>query len=405
MTITPMPVLPAASRGAGSRATDAKPGKAADDFAAVLDGQLNGTKTAAGKASDSKRHAVSKDSASAGVAPDDAQAAAQPGDVPANGLTAVPVEALVVAVPVTTPATATSTSSADATAGATGTTAIAVAGVPAATEPTATTETTADPATPHQALPPAGEPKAHSQSAAAEPATPHQATPSAEPLPDLAIVTTGTKAPGLKASTAAVAPDQPEPSTATPAAGVTAPTAPATETSAAGPAQPVAPSPVLAQVTPALARVVTRGDGEHRLMLKLHPADLGEIHLTVTVRGEHVDVEIAAGAQARDVLRDGSAHLRSMLESIGRSTGQLVLRDLPSAPAQPSSGAGLDAGAQQDGRGTSYAGTDDSRRDRSGTGAGRQPATAEQHLDRPVPTRPASPRTTVPGASALDVTV
>jgi hypothetical protein len=162
---------------------------------------------------------------------------------------------------------------------------------------------------------------------------------------------------------------------------------------------------VLAQVTPALARVVTRGDGEHRMMLKLHPADLGEIHLTVTVRGEHVDVEIAAGAQARDLLRDGSAHLRSLLESIGRTTGQLVLRDLPSTPAQPTHGTALDAGAQQDGRGTSYTGADDPRRDRSGTGAGQQPPTAERPLDQPVTTRPASPRITVPGASALDVTV
>jgi hypothetical protein len=162
---------------------------------------------------------------------------------------------------------------------------------------------------------------------------------------------------------------------------------------------------VLAQVSPALARVVSRGDGEHRMMLKLHPADLGEVHLTVTVRGNHVDVEIAASPQARDVLREGSAHLRSLLESIGRSSGQLVLRDLPVAPTH-AAGQGAGGTGQDGGAATSYADTGDGRRDQPGARGGRQqPHLADQPLDRPVVTPRASGRSTVRGGPALDVTV
>ncbi len=165
---------------------------------------------------------------------------------------------------------------------------------------------------------------------------------------------------------------------------------------------------VVAQVAPAVARVVTRGDGEHRMMLKLHPADLGEIHLTVTVRGDHVDVDIAAGAQARDLLRDGSAHLRSLLESIGRNPGQLVLRDLPSAQAPSSATTAGGAGPDNGSGAASYAGDGtgggDTGRDRPGTRAG-----APRPESHSAPPGPASSRTTrtngVLGGSALDVTV
>lgn len=402
MTITPMPVLPAASRGSASRASDAKPGKAADDFAAVLDGHLNGTKTAR-EAAASKENASSPDaSASEWVPAGDVQ----PSAVPPGGLTPVTVEPLGV-VPVTTPATATSTPSGDAAADTIG---AATVPMPASTATAAASTThtptgSTDPATPHQPTPTADAAPAPAETAPADAATPHQPAASTAPLPDLAVVTTVTKASAGKAPSAAVALEQAESSTATPAVGVAAPATPATEAPAAGPTQPTAPSPVLAQVTPALARVVTRGDGEHRMMLKLHPADLGEVHLTVTVRGDQVDVEIAAGPEAREVLRDGSAHLRSLLESIGRSTGQLVLRDLPATPT-PAAGAAPGGASHDGGAGTSYADTGDGRRDQTDTRGGRQqPRPADQSPDRPLVTPRASGRTTVPGVSALDVTV
>lgn len=90
---------------------------------------------------------------------------------------------------------------------------------------------------------------------------------------------------------------------------------------------------LLDQVSPTLTRMVSRGDGEHRMTLKIHPADLGEVHLTVTVRGERVDVDIAASAEARELLRDGLTQLRTLLDPTGKGGGQLVFRDLPNAPA------------------------------------------------------------------------
>jgi hypothetical protein len=90
---------------------------------------------------------------------------------------------------------------------------------------------------------------------------------------------------------------------------------------------------VLDQVLPTLPRMVSRGDGTHSLTLKLHPADLGEVHLTVTVKNGTVDVTLAAGAAARDALRDGAGQLRSLLDVTGHTAGQLVIRDLPPSVA------------------------------------------------------------------------
>ena len=89
------------------------------------------------------------------------------------------------------------------------------------------------------------------------------------------------------------------------------------------------PNPVLDQVTPAFSRLVSGPEGTHRMMLRLHPADLGEVHLTVTVRGDTVDVTVAASPEARELLTDGSSQLRGLLDAVGRSAGQIVFRDLP----------------------------------------------------------------------------
>lgn len=165
-------------------------------------------------------------------------------------------------------------------------------------------------------------------------------------------------------------------------AAVTA-TAPATPQPTSAPAATPGPAgaPVLQQVAPALARVASRGDGVHRMSLTLHPADLGEVRLTVTVRGGHVDVQIAAGREARDLMREGSGELRHLLESVGRTAGAITFRDLttgtlqqvqPSAASswqqggtttdgrngspQPGSGGGQDPGSSPDGRASGGAG-------------------------------------------------
>ncbi|MGA8209188.1 MAG: flagellar hook-length control protein FliK, partial [Nocardioidaceae bacterium] len=115
-------------------------------------------------------------------------------------------------------------------------------------------------------------------------------------------------------------------------------------------------NPVLDQVLEGVPRLVQRGDGTSRLTLKLHPADLGEVHVTVSVKAGVVDVTLAAGAQAREALGSGSEHLRVLLERLGHTSGHVTLRDLASGGsvqpgAAPQSGQSWGQGTQPDAHG------------------------------------------------------
>ncbi len=402
MTITPMSVLPQAPRGGGPRAAaDGKPGQpgpqaAAEDFATVLSGQLADAKA-------SRPGPTSSETDEATAAEPAADAAAVVGEALLAGAVGVAVPTESAAVPEGAVADGAGPLAGPAASPGAATPVLPAGDAAASAPPTATTPKAVTPAEPAPA--PTG--SATTTHPAVDPAAP-QAPADGTALPGVLVQGAGRTSETATQGAAVPATREPADATAPDRAPLGVP-APAAPVAAAVPAEAPAPaaspsSPVLAQVTPALARVVTRGDGEHRMMLKLHPADLGEVHLTVTVRGDHVDVEIAAGAQARDVLREGSAHLRSLLESIGRSTGQLVLRDLPvTATSAAGPGAG---GPGHEGGGASYAATGDGRRDQPDTRGGRQhPRTHDQPLDRPPATPRVSGRTTVPGASALDVTV
>ncbi len=93
---------------------------------------------------------------------------------------------------------------------------------------------------------------------------------------------------------------------------------------------PSAPAnPVLDQVASVFTRLVSGPEGQHRMTLRLHPADLGEVHLTVTVKGDTVQITVSARPEAREMLADGSSQLRSLLDSVGRTAERIVFRDLP----------------------------------------------------------------------------
>jgi hypothetical protein len=119
---------------------------------------------------------------------------------------------------------------------------------------------------------------------------------------------------------------------------VTAPGSTAPGSAAVGPGGEVGPTvadpargnPVTDQVFGQVTRLVSRGDGMHRLTLRLHPADLGEVKVVMTVKDGVVDVTLSAGAAAGEALREGSPQLRSLLEIAGATTGQLVVRELAS---------------------------------------------------------------------------
>jgi len=162
-----------------------------------------------------------------------------------------------------------------------------------------------------------------------------------------------TASPGGSADTSTAATG---PASGTRAVGTALPAGPTATGSAAtaGPAHPTGVSagaptavPVPAQLQPSLARLVSRGDGTHRMSLRLHPAELGEARLTVTVKDGAVDVALAAGPEAQDALRDGSAQLRSMLGGTGHTLGRLVVQDLPGAGLGPAAAAGGQGGVGQ----------------------------------------------------------
>lgn len=167
---------------------------------------------------------------------------------------------------------------------------------------------------------------------------------------------------------------------------------PAATVGAAGAAAASATSPgtsgaaVTGQVFPQIPALVSRGEGRHSITLRLHPADLGEVRVTVTIKNGAVDVTMAAGAEARQALRAGSGDLRTLLELAGAATGQVVIRDLPSAPAaQPSASTAFSMADNGRGDGAAAQGDADTTAGEGGTeheGRGGSAQTSSGRSDR-----------------------
>lgn len=141
------------------------------------------------------------------------------------------------------------------------------------------------------------------------------------------------------AATAIPHTDVPAPSTAPTAAPATtlpaatsavaqvAPSTPMTPATPAGPTT-AAPPPVTAQVIPEVTRLVSQGNGTHRLTMTLRPEALGEVRVTLTVRDGEVQVRFAAGDEAQRALAEGAPELRRVLELAGATDPRVVVRDL-----------------------------------------------------------------------------
>jgi flagellar hook-length control protein FliK len=110
--------------------------------------------------------------------------------------------------------------------------------------------------------------------------------------------------------------------------------------------------PVTDQVFGQVTRLVSRGDGTHRLTLRLHPADLGEVKVVLTVKDGAVDVSLSAGPAAREALREGSPQLRALLELTGATTANVVVRDAAGSAAATVVGGQQATGQQPSGAGT-----------------------------------------------------
>jgi hypothetical protein len=97
------------------------------------------------------------------------------------------------------------------------------------------------------------------------------------------------------------------------------------------PAPTAAPQHVTRQVFPEVSRLVSRGDGTHRITLDLNPESLGEVRVVMTVRDGAVHVRFAAGHEAGRALLDGSAELNRLLGAAGASETRIVVRELSAA--------------------------------------------------------------------------
>ncbi|HET9423560.1 MAG TPA: flagellar hook-length control protein FliK [Nocardioides sp.] len=128
----------------------------------------------------------------------------------------------------------------------------------------------------------------------------------------------------------------PAPSTPVPEVGPTTSVVPGATAVAAG-AEPLpGPAPALSdagrQVGPVLVRILEANPARpstHRVSLHLHPADLGEVRATLTLRDGAVHVTLAAGPAARELLRQDHPLLHHVLEQTGAERVEIAVRALP----------------------------------------------------------------------------
>ncbi len=110
-------------------------------------------------------------------------------------------------------------------------------------------------------------------------------------------------------------------------------TAPTSPTSTDG-ADRVRSVGVPTQVFPEVAKLVSRGDGVHRVTMTLTPESLGEVRVVMTMRDGVVRVHLTASdGDAKAALAHGSPELARLLHLVGASDARIVVRDLPPGPA------------------------------------------------------------------------
>ncbi|MCP5029127.1 MAG: hypothetical protein GY929_22870 [Actinomycetia bacterium] len=128
-----------------------------------------------------------------------------------------------------------------------------------------------------------------------------------------------------------------------PAVGVTTSTSVAPPVAAAVAGSTTAPAGIgttaWEQVSTSIASTVrTLQDGSHRLLLRLHPEELGSVVMELTVSGGRVDVRLLAQqVGTRDLLSQTADELRQDLDQNGLSLGSMDV-DLERGPESESTG-------------------------------------------------------------------
>jgi flagellar hook-length control protein FliK len=128
-----------------------------------------------------------------------------------------------------------------------------------------------------------------------------------------------------------------------PAPAATGPAVPTT--GAAAPSYVQTPTPAT-QLAAVILPLRDAGDGVHRVVLQLHPEDLGHVQVRVELRGHELHLQLAGASDAtRDVLRAALGDLRRDLATQGFAATTIdVSADSPGAFA--SYGGGSDSSAQ-----------------------------------------------------------
>lgn len=162
---------------------------------------------------------------------------------------------------------------------------------------------------------------------------------------------------GPAASTEARAAGASSPAEGTPPAGAVpgtagpaAPASPAVGTASRPAPPPAHPADLSAQVVKHLSGLRTLSDGTHHTTLHLSPEHLGDLTVTVDVRGSTVQVSMAGEPAAIASLRDALGLLRDQLSEAGLDLGQVSLQDKGSH--------GSREGSPRQGEASSQAGSD-----------------------------------------------
>ena len=181
---------------------------------------------------------------------------------------------------------------------------------------------------------PAPTPATDPTAPATSPATSPPTTPSAAPAAAQAAPTSALAATADAADAAATAAAPADPGTVqVVASGPVTVTGPG---AAGTPVGDTAPGPaVAAQVIPEITRLVSDGEGVHRVTLQLNPKALGEVRVVLTMRHGEVHVRIAGGEEARNALASSSADLSRALHRLGIEEHRLTLTELPGQGLTP----------------------------------------------------------------------
>lgn len=146
--------------------------------------------------------------------------------------------------------------------------------------------------------------------------------------------TAGEHAPRQESRTETLTVEKAAPAGAVSVAGVAA-TAPAAPVATPAPSAAAA---VTGQVFPEVARLVSRGDGTHRITLKINPEALGEVRVVLTVRNGDVTVRLAGSEIAQRALQAGAPELHRLLEQVGAGATQVQVGDSSSTLGQSRDG-------------------------------------------------------------------